>query len=283
MGKMILITTDNEVKELEYPDGGLKSWKKLREHIGNGCELIEHVQPKRLYTEIGAGIEVKNVPGSKVSMLVDEEFYFHCDETKLNKIASWLYETDRHGYPILGNALIIGEKYGNAGIEFCEMSEEQFDLVFPKLKELGKRAEIKIKKQNEYGYYEIKVTSTSGLIHKREVKVSGKMSSPETKAKNENGFAPSIKADKTNPDKITFSIDKSDKVTSAKMYPIIDGKISKSAILDIDKKSGYVTSFTFAKEGMFRLVLLNKAGEKVASSTDFIISRKNNSDEWRIM
>ena len=151
-----------------------------------------------------------------------------------------------------------------------------------KLTELGKRAEIKIKKQDEYGYYEIKVTSTSGLIHKREVKVSGKMSSPETKAKNENGFAPSIKADKTNPDKITFSIDKSDKVTSAKMYPIIDGKISKSAILDIDKKSGYVTSFTFAKEGMFRLVLLNKAGEKVASSTDFIISRKNNSDEWRI-
>lgn len=151
-----------------------------------------------------------------------------------------------------------------------------------KLPDLGKKAIINIKKLDEYGYYEIKVTSTSGLIHKREVKVSGKMSSPETKAKNENGFAPSIKADKTNPDKITFSIDKSDKVTSAKMYPIIDGKISKSAILDIDKKSGYVTSFTFAKEGMFRLVLLNKAGEKVASSTDFIISRKNNSDEWRI-
>lgn len=79
MGKMILITTDNEVKELEYPDVGLKSWKKLKEHIGNRCELIEHVQPKRLYTEIGAGIE------------------------------------------------------------FCEMSEEQFDLVFPKLEELGKR------------------------------------------------------------------------------------------------------------------------------------------------
>ena len=46
MGKMILITTDNEVKELEYPDVGLKSWKKLKEHIGNRCELIEHVQPK---------------------------------------------------------------------------------------------------------------------------------------------------------------------------------------------------------------------------------------------
>ena len=153
-----------------------------------------------------------------------------------------------------------------------------------KLTDLGKKAIINIKKLDEYGYYEIKVTSMSGLIHKREVKISGKMSSPKTKAKNENGFAPSIKADKTNPDKITFSIDKSDKVTSAKMYPIINGKISKSAITldNIKKSSGYVTGFTFAKEGMFRLVLLNKAGEKVASSTDFIISRKNNSDEWRI-
>ena len=153
-----------------------------------------------------------------------------------------------------------------------------------KLTELGKRAEIKIKKQDEYGYYEIKVTSTSGLIHKREVKVSGKMSSPESGAKNENGFAPSIKIDKTDPDKVTFTIDKSNKVTSAMMYPIIDGKISKSAITlnDIKQPGGYVTSFTFTKEGMFRLVLLNKAGEKVASSTDFIISRKNNSDEWRI-
>ncbi len=139
MGKMILITTDNEVKELEYPDGGLKSWEKLKEHIGNRCELIEHVQPKRLYTEIGAGFEINKMPGSKVSMLVDEEFLYHCDKTKLNKIASYLYETDLHGYPILGNALIIGEKYENAGIEFCGMSEEQFDLVFSKLTELGKR------------------------------------------------------------------------------------------------------------------------------------------------
>ena len=138
MAKMILITTDNQVKELEYPEG-IDSWKKLMAHIGNRCDLLERVQPNRLYTEIGAGFEIKKVPGSKVSMLVDEEFLYHCDKTKLNKIASYLYETDLHGYPILGNALIIGEKYGNAGIEFCGMSEEQFDLVFSKLTELGKR------------------------------------------------------------------------------------------------------------------------------------------------
>lgn len=138
MGKMILITTDDQVKKLEYPED-LGSWKNLIAYIGNKCDLLERVQPNRLYTEIGAGFEIKKVPGSKVSMLVDEEFLYHCDKTKLNKIASYLYETDLHGYPILGNALIIGEKYGNAGIEFCGMSEEQFDLVFSKLTELGKR------------------------------------------------------------------------------------------------------------------------------------------------
>ena len=63
-------------------------------------------------------------------MLVDEEFYFHCDETKLNKIASWLYETDRHGYPILGNALIIGEKYGNAELSFAKCQKSSLILSF---------------------------------------------------------------------------------------------------------------------------------------------------------
>lgn len=73
---------------------------------------------------------------SKVSMLVDEEFSYHCDDDKINKIASWLYESDRHGYPILGNVLIVGEKYEGLAISFCAMSDEQFAIVYPKLKEL---------------------------------------------------------------------------------------------------------------------------------------------------
>ena len=60
------------------------------------------------------------------------------------------------------------------------------------------------------------------------------------------------------------------------MYQIIDGKISSKEIkLDnIKKKGNYITSFTFAKEGMFRLKLLNKSGEKVACLTDFVINKK---------
>ena len=64
MGKMILITTDDQVKKLEYPED-LGSWKKLIAYIGNKCDLLERVQPNRLYTEIGAGFEIKKMPGSK--------------------------------------------------------------------------------------------------------------------------------------------------------------------------------------------------------------------------
>lgn len=135
MGKMILITYEDEIKELEYPTGN-SEWSKLTEYIGNDCSLLEHVQPRRLYTRIGASLAIKDTEGSKVSMLVDEEFTYHCDDDKINKIASWLYETDRHGYLIRGNALIVGERYKGMEVSFCAMSDEQFDIVYPKLKEL---------------------------------------------------------------------------------------------------------------------------------------------------
>ena len=147
----------------------------------------------------------------------------------------------------------------------------------------GNNADIKIKRFASYGYYEIKVTGISGLMHTREVKVRGKMKTAKPTAKTENGFAPSIKVDKSNKDKVTFKIDKANKVTSAKMYQVIDGKVnSKKVKLDVDKTGNYITSFTFAKEGMYRLKLLNKSGESAASITDFIINRKNNTETWRV-
>ena len=152
------------------------------------------------------------------------------------------------------------------------------------LEELGNKALIKINRLYEYGYYEIKVVGNSGLTNIREVKVRGKMKTPQSAAKVENGFAPNIKIVKNDPEKVTFKISEKNKVTSAKMYQIIDGKISSKEIkLDnIKKKGNYITSFTFAKEGMFRLKLLNKTGEKVACLTDFVINKKNNTDTWKV-
>lgn len=148
----------------------------------------------------------------------------------------------------------------------------------------GNNADIKIKRFASYGYYEIKVTGISGLMHTREVKVRGKMKTAKPIAKTENGFAPSIKVDKSNKDKVTFKIDKANKVTSAKMYQVIDGKVNSKEVKlnDINETGGYITSFTFAKEGMYRLKLLNKSGESAASITDFIINRKDNTETWRV-
>ena len=148
----------------------------------------------------------------------------------------------------------------------------------------GNNADIKIKRFASYGYYEIKVTGISGLMHTREVKVRGKMKTAKPIAKTENGFAPSIKVDKSNKNKVTFKIDKANKVTSAKMYQVIDGKVNSKEVKlnDIKKTGDYITSFTFAKEGMYRLKLLNKSGESAASITDFIINRKDNTETWRV-
>lgn len=152
------------------------------------------------------------------------------------------------------------------------------------LEELGNKALIKINRLDEYGYYEIKVISNSGLTNIREVKVRGKIKTPQSAAKVENGFAPNVKIIKNDPEKVTFKVSETNKVTSAKMYQIINGKISSKEIkLDnIKKKGNYITSFTFAKEGMFRLKLLNKSGEKVACLTDFVINKKNNTNTWKV-
>lgn len=40
-----------------------------------------------------------------------------------------LYELIGNGCPILGNILFIGEKMGNSGIDFCGISEENFDRL----------------------------------------------------------------------------------------------------------------------------------------------------------
>ena len=41
-------------------------------------------------------------------------------------IGSYLYETDSHGCPIMGNILLVGEECGKDGIDFCGIKETVF-------------------------------------------------------------------------------------------------------------------------------------------------------------
>lgn len=137
--KIIRITTNNEISVYDFPGGSYTEQNKvLRELIGPRCELFEHVMPKRLYTVLGGSNKVRKEEGSCVSMLIDEEGLYH--DLEDNKVGSWLYETDKHGHPIVGNILIVGEVLGNDGIDFCGISDTQFTLLYPKLEKLTKKA-----------------------------------------------------------------------------------------------------------------------------------------------
>lgn len=137
--KIIRITTDNEISTHEFPKGSISVVNgQLYDLIGPKCELMEHIMPKRLYKVLGASNKPKNELGSCTSMLIDEEACYH--DLGVNLVASWLYESDIHGHPIMGNVLVIGEYLGSDGVEVCGMSDEQYNLLYPKLEELTKKA-----------------------------------------------------------------------------------------------------------------------------------------------
>lgn len=137
--KIIRISTDNEISTHEYPGGTYNAQNQnLRELIGPRCELYEHVMPKRLYTELGGSNKVSNEEGGCVSMLIDEEGLYH--DLESNIVGSYLYEADKHGCAIAGNILIVGERWNEDGIDFCGISDNQFGVLYPKLKEIAEKA-----------------------------------------------------------------------------------------------------------------------------------------------
>lgn len=136
--KIIKISVENEITEHEYPTGSIsKKNQELRELIGCRCEIHENIMPRRLYTELGGSNKVTWNEGDCVSMLVDEEGLYH--DLKTNIVGSYLYETDKHGHVIAGNILIVGKKMEEDGIDFCGISDNQFDLLYPQLKKLTER------------------------------------------------------------------------------------------------------------------------------------------------
>lgn len=137
--KIIRITTDNEISVHDFPNGTYREQNEaLRQYIGTTCETYEHVMPKRLYTVLGGSNRVTKELGNCVSMLVDGEGLFR--ELNTNLVGCYLYETDKHGSAIVGNILIIGETRNSDGIDFCGISEQQFNLLYPKLENLVKKA-----------------------------------------------------------------------------------------------------------------------------------------------
>ena len=64
----------------------------------------------------------------------------------MNGVGSFLYETDKHGSPIMGNILIVGEVWTGDGIDFCGMSEQQFNILYPEIRGINKESEGNVMK-----------------------------------------------------------------------------------------------------------------------------------------
>lgn len=138
--KIIRIKTDNTIQVLQYPKEINLSIEneKLRGFIGDSCEVIEHVRPRRLYDELGAGIEPTRFKGDCVGMLIDDNGIDN--KLPVNMVASWLYGADVHGCPIVGDVLIVGEYWEGDGVSFCGLSEYNFGILFGQLQLLTELA-----------------------------------------------------------------------------------------------------------------------------------------------
>ncbi len=126
MTNLIKISTDLKLTVHEFPTGGyVEENQFLRNLIGNRCYVYEHIMPSRLYSELHMKDRPTKVDGQCVSMLIDEEGLFKKNEPNL--IGSYLYETDKHGHPIMGNVLFVGERWNDDGIDFCGIEDSVFE------------------------------------------------------------------------------------------------------------------------------------------------------------
>jgi len=127
--KIIKISTELELTVHEFPTGDYsKQNEAIRKLIGEDCRIYEHVRPIRLYTELHQMDSPTKIPGQCVCMLVDEEGLLK-KYPIVNLIGSYLYKSEKHGNPIVGNILFVGEEWSVDGIDFCGIEDSVFEQL----------------------------------------------------------------------------------------------------------------------------------------------------------
>lgn len=114
----VILGTDLSVKLVKKPEGK-EDLDFCYEQIG--CSMIQIVRP--------AGLDRPYV------MVVDEEGLL-TDQPTLNYLGSYLYGTQMHGIPIVGDVLIVCE----IGYDIALMPKEQAELVAMKMGDLAMTA-----------------------------------------------------------------------------------------------------------------------------------------------
>lgn len=130
MGKMIIVTPDNEVRMEEYTD-----WENLKKNID--CDIAEHIRPVNLYKELRWSTKLEEPEDFIPCMMVDEEYLFK-HHLFPNHIASYLYGTGNHGHPIYGTVVFIAEGWNGCEFDLVGLPDEAADQLKEQLDEFAK-------------------------------------------------------------------------------------------------------------------------------------------------
>lgn len=112
----IVLLTDGQEVMIKKVNAEQDAFEAARPVIG--CEMIEIVEPEMLSRD-------------SLVLLIDEEGKLKAGTAYVNCLASYLYGSDWHGDPIVGNAVIV--KDGGQNLEFLTAAEaEQIALSMEK-------------------------------------------------------------------------------------------------------------------------------------------------------
>lgn len=113
--KTIKIDTNCQIKVLDIPSISSLSDSRL---LG---DFPEHVLPRRL--------------PQPYSMFIDERGILK--KLPVNRIGSYLYETDKHGNPIVGDIYLFKDGYGPDGFDSLGLSDEDISTLLPWLQDIA--------------------------------------------------------------------------------------------------------------------------------------------------
>lgn len=105
--------------------------KALKITTANDITVVEVEQPlyRTLNPVIGGPLEIVRPRGLKrpFVMVVDEEGLLR--DRDFNFIGSFLYETHKHGSPIVGDIVLMREEPGPDGYDLFGLSEQDIDVL----------------------------------------------------------------------------------------------------------------------------------------------------------
>jgi hypothetical protein len=115
--KAIIVSTDNEIKKIEVEQNGEPLYGLIKGAVGG---WFENVHPRRL-------------PDKYIMIVNEEGLIIGLSE---NAIGSYLYETDKHGSPIVGNIIFLKNGMFCGEPDVVGLSDEEADELMTLLERL---------------------------------------------------------------------------------------------------------------------------------------------------